>query len=149
MDGENNQDFEASRKKLEEMIARQAEQQQKHGEQVGQVVSRQQRLEDSFIQLVEMVSNIDHRVDGVEALRASDQERSLRLEEVTALLVQMVRNHDDRLDSHEDRLDTLRETMEEMIETHRRTDERLDAFINVLERYISEGRNGNGGSPKP
>ncbi len=29
-----------------------------------------------------------------------------------------------------------------MIDTHRHTEEKLDAFIGVLERYISEGRNG-------
>jgi 3-phenylpropionate/cinnamic acid dioxygenase small subunit len=31
-----------------------------------------------------------------------------------------------------------------MVDTHRHTEEKLDAFIGVLERYISEGRNDKG-----
>ena len=31
-----------------------------------------------------------------------------------------------------------------MADTHRQTEEKLDAFIGVLERYISAGRNGKG-----
>jgi hypothetical protein len=36
----------------------------------------------------------------------------------------------------------------EMLDTHRHTEERLDAFITVLERYISEDRNGKDGNTK-
>lgn len=36
----------------------------------------------------------------------------------------------------------VNEVMAAMLETHRHTEERLDAFIGVLERYLSEGRNG-------
>lgn len=39
----------------------------------------------------------------------------------------------------------MNEVVAVMVETHRRTEEKLDAFIGVLERYISEGRNGKGG----
>src|SRR5215211_6188807 len=41
----------------------------------------------------------------------------------------------------------MNEVVAVMAETHRHTEEKLDAFIGVLERYISEGRNGkaNGG----
>jgi uncharacterized phage infection (PIP) family protein YhgE len=38
------------------------------------------------------------------------------------------------------------EVLAAMLETHRHTEEKLDAFIGVLERYISEGRNGGGGA---
>jgi uncharacterized coiled-coil protein SlyX len=37
----------------------------------------------------------------------------------------------------------LNEVVAAMLETHKHTEEKLDAFIRVLERYISEGRNGN------
>jgi hypothetical protein len=36
----------------------------------------------------------------------------------------------------------MNEVVAVMLDTHRHTEERLDAFIGVLERYISEGRNG-------
>lgn len=41
----------------------------------------------------------------------------------------------------------MNEVVAVMAETHRHTEEKLDAFIGVLERYISEGRDGrsNGG----
>lgn len=39
----------------------------------------------------------------------------------------------------------MNEVVAAMLETHRHTEERLDAFIGVLERYISEGRNGQSG----
>ena len=41
----------------------------------------------------------------------------------------------------------MNEVVAVMADTHRHTEEKLNAFIGVLERYISEGRNGkaNGG----
>lgn len=36
----------------------------------------------------------------------------------------------------------VNEVLAAMLETHRHTEAKLDAFIGVLERYISEGRNG-------
>jgi peptidoglycan hydrolase CwlO-like protein len=38
----------------------------------------------------------------------------------------------------------MNEVVAVMADTHSRTEEKLDAFIGVLERYISEGRNGKG-----
>ncbi|HEV7890035.1 MAG TPA: hypothetical protein VGP08_05325 [Pyrinomonadaceae bacterium] len=38
----------------------------------------------------------------------------------------------------------MNEVVAVMVETHRHTEEKLDAFIGVLERYIIEGRNGKG-----
>lgn len=39
----------------------------------------------------------------------------------------------------------MNEVVAVMVDTHRHTEEKLDAFIGVLERYISQDRNGNGG----
>jgi len=39
----------------------------------------------------------------------------------------------------------MNEVVAVMADTHRHTEEKLDAFIGVLERYISEGRNGRAG----
>jgi 3-phenylpropionate/cinnamic acid dioxygenase small subunit len=38
----------------------------------------------------------------------------------------------------------MNEVIAVLADTHRHTEERLDAFMGVLERYISEGRNGKG-----
>lgn len=38
----------------------------------------------------------------------------------------------------------LNEVVAVMADTHRHTEEKLDAFIGVLERYISDGRNSEG-----
>jgi orotate phosphoribosyltransferase-like protein len=38
----------------------------------------------------------------------------------------------------------MNEVVAVMADTHRHTEEKLDAFIGVLERYISEGQNGKG-----
>jgi predicted naringenin-chalcone synthase len=43
----------------------------------------------------------------------------------------------------------MNEVAAAMLETHKHTEEKLDAFIGVLERYISEGRNGNSGGNGP
>ncbi len=40
----------------------------------------------------------------------------------------------------------MNEVVAVMADTHRHTEEKLDAFIGVLERYISEGRNGRANS---
>jgi cupin superfamily acireductone dioxygenase involved in methionine salvage len=40
----------------------------------------------------------------------------------------------------------MNEVVAVMVETHRHTEEKLDAFIGVLERYISEDRNGKNGA---
>ena len=37
----------------------------------------------------------------------------------------------------------MNEVVAVMADTHRHTEEKLDAFIGVLERYISQGRNGS------
>jgi cupin superfamily acireductone dioxygenase involved in methionine salvage len=39
----------------------------------------------------------------------------------------------------------MNEVVAAMLDAHKHTEERLDAFIGVLERYISEDRNGKGG----
>jgi len=227
----NNQDFEASLKRLEEMVVRQAERQQRAEESSEQTNAHQKRLEESLVtlaeshallvqlmrnhderlddldtshrrlienderlgarieelraeaiesdkrfsagieemraeaverdkrldarfeamvemhvQLMERASNTDYRMERLESAQAENDEHWRRFTEAHALLVQMIRNHDERLDLSVESDERLNAKFEEMLETHRHTEERLDAFIAVLERYISEGR--NGGAPK-
>jgi hypothetical protein len=233
MSNGNSQDFEAGLKGLEELVAQQAERQQRVEESSEQTNARQQRLEEAFIQLVEshallvqMVRNHEERLDdlnashnrlienderlgarlveiaegqresderlgaGIEEMRAEAAERTKRLDarfeevfgmhvqlmerasntdyrldrlelaraendehwgrftEAQALLVQMIRNHDERLDMSVESDERLTAKFAEMLDTHRHTEERLDAFITVLERYISEDRNGKDGNTK-
>ena len=63
---------------------------------------------------------------------ASNQQRVE--ERVTSLETDMA--HMARTQAH------VNEVLAVMLETHRHMEQRLDAFIGVLERYISEGRNG-------
>jgi hypothetical protein len=100
-----------------------------------------------------MVRKIDPQVDRLKLAREDDDERARRFAEADAWLVRRVRDYEEHLDVSFDSDERLRESderlntkFEEMLETHRHTEERLDAFIAVLERYISEGR--NGGAPK-
>ena len=44
---------------------------------------------------------------------------------------------------HDREIATLRESASDIDERGRQTDERLNALINTVERYISERRNGN------
>lgn len=66
------------------------------------------------------------------------EERVTRLETNMAEMVREVRQVT-RAQAH------MNEVVAAMLDTHRHTEERLDAFIGVLERYISEDRNGKSG----
>ena len=61
--------------------------------------------------------------------------RVARLEDAFVRLVQLAENTDSRMDRIEAGIEALTEA-----QTH--TEERLNALINTVERYISEGRNG-------
>ncbi len=116
-----------------------------------EAAERTKRLDARFeevigmhVQLMERASNTDYRMERLESARAENDEHWRRFTEAHALLVQMIRNHDERLDLSVESDERLNAKFEEMLETHRHTEERLDAFITMLERYISEGRNGQG-----
>jgi ATP:corrinoid adenosyltransferase len=93
------------------------------------------------------------RIEGArekdEEARKKDSARITRLEESFQLLVQLAQNHDERLVTLDERLITLTEaqirTSEQiaaMSERTAETDERLNALIAVVERYISnKGQN--------
>jgi hypothetical protein len=72
-----------------------------------------------------------------------DEVRLTRLEDAFATLVNIARITDERLDTMQTRLGTLTEKMATLAEAQAYTDQRLSALIDVVERYISRGENGN------
>ncbi len=88
-------------------------------------------------QQAQFVANQQQISERVSSLETSMNERVSRLEtnmaEIAQAQTQMM-----QAQAH------MNEVVAVMAETHRHTEEKLDAFIDVLERYISEGRNGRG-----
>jgi hypothetical protein len=72
-----------------------------------------------------------------------DEGRLTRLEDAFVTLVSIARITDERLDTMESRLGTLSENMTRLAEAQTHTDQRLSALIDVVERYVSRGGNGN------
>lgn len=81
-------------------------------------------------QQAQFVSNQQQISERISGLETNMNERVSRLETNMAEMA--------RAQTH------MNEVVAVMAETHRHTEEKLDAFIGVLERYISEGRNGQG-----
>lgn len=77
-----------------------------------------------------------------------DETRLTRLEDAFAMLVNIARITDERLDNTHERLDTmesrlgiLTEKMTALAEAQAYVDQRLSALIDVVERYISRDEN--------
>jgi hypothetical protein len=104
-------------------------------EQQAQFTGDMQLLKESQVRLTA-------KVDTLTEIQANSETRLGRVEDSFVLLVQMAKLTDERLDILTNKTDTLSEKMEALAEAQRHTDERLNTFIEILERYISEGRNG-------
>lgn len=105
----------------------------------------QSRMDFILQQQAELTSKVDALVE----IQARSETRLGRVEESFVLLVQMAKITDDRLDTLADqvrvltdKVNTLTDNVEALAEAQRHTDERLNALIGVVERYISNGRNG-------
>jgi hypothetical protein len=104
-------------------------------EQQAQMVVNEEKAEERIARL----ENAQIQTEGKMSELAEVQTRMSRMQEhmneVVAMIADAQARSDERQVHIDERLDTL-------INAQIRTDERLDMFINVLERYISEGRNG-------
>jgi hypothetical protein len=113
--------------------------------------------------IIKQQAQLTTRVDTLVELQASAETRSRRLEESFVVLVELSKVTDERLDDTDRRLntltvrlDTLTERMvalaeaqtrtdlrmEELIGAQAHTDGRLNALIDIVERYIARGGNG-------
>jgi ATP:corrinoid adenosyltransferase len=117
-----------------------------------------EEMEKTMQFILEQQAQFTTNFQKIEAAREKDEEarkkdsaRITRLEESFQLLVQLAQNHDERLVTLDERLVTLAEaqirTSEQIAAMNERTaetDERLNALIAVVERYISsKGQNGS------
>jgi predicted nucleic acid-binding Zn-ribbon protein len=87
-------------------------------------------------QLTVNLDRLSEKVDKLTEVQAQNESRTKQLEESFLVLVQLATNMDERMDTADERMHAL-------TEAQRQTDERLSAFINAVERYISERRNGD------
>ena len=99
--------------------------------------------------ILEQQAQLTSKVDALVGIQAHSETRLSRVEESFVLLVQMAKITDERLDTLTDKVSVLTDkvsvltdNVEALAEAQRHTDERLNALITVVDRYISDGRNG-------
>ncbi len=119
-------------------------------EQQAQFTSDMNLLKDSQTQLTARVDRLACQVEALAEIQAQAETRLSRVEESFVLLVQMARITDERLDNLSEKMGMLTEAqartdnkLADLAEAQTHTDERLNTLINVIERYISKGSNGN------
>ena len=115
-------------------------------EQQTQLIARVDRL----VQIqTEVGSSLSQKIEALAEFQAHSETRLSRVEESFILLVQMAKITDERLDSLTEsqarlgnKVEELAEMQKSLTESQKNTDEGLNTLIQVVERYISEGRNG-------
>lgn len=82
------------------------------------------------------IDALGEKVDALADVQKHAEERWTRTEEGIRALLSIA-------EIHEREIESLGQKIAAVSENGRATDERLNALINVVERQISEGRNGN------
>ncbi len=154
---------------LDELKARYAVMNERIDRRIAEVQAETLKIREGNAQFREMVSNLERRVDLVEYTQDRDEDRLVRVEDVGPTLINMLSRQEERLDlqrlEYKVRQQELEDKLKEMAEAQKQaseaqteaqkryteagqqTEERLNAFIVVLESYIQESqqrRNGNG-----
>ena len=88
---------------------------------------------------------VGHRVKDIAERQDKAQEQIDLLIQSTLGLNAIIGDFTKRQTESEQRMKELDQKMMELAEAQARTDERLNAFIVTVERYLSEGRNGKNG----
>jgi chaperonin cofactor prefoldin len=101
-----------------------------------------EELEKRVEFIIEHQAQLTAKVEELAAIQSQSEIRLSRVEESFVLLVQMAKITDSRLDTLTQNVDTLTEKVIALTDAQKNTDERLNTLIGVVERYISEGRNG-------
>ncbi|MCI0487244.1 MAG: hypothetical protein L0229_11665 [Blastocatellia bacterium] len=104
--------------------------------------ARANRMEETIALALQLMRKSDDKIDILADFQAGAEARISRLEEAFAMLVQLARIADERIDTTDEKVEALNEKFDAMMEAHKNTEERLNAFIAVLERYMAERRNG-------
>jgi chromosome segregation ATPase len=126
-------------------------------EQQAQLSVKLSLLTDKVDAMAGKVDKLAEMVDVLSRIQVRDEARLSRVEESFIVLVQLARITDERLDELEGRADKLEqradklsENMAMLVEAQARTSnnvadlaESQKVFIDLMERYIGKGNNGN------
>jgi DNA repair ATPase RecN len=82
------------------------------------------------------------KIDALALAQERNEKKWERTEEGIRALLSIAEIHQTEIASMTEGMQRLSEEMRNLGETTRNTDERLNALINIVERQISEGRNG-------
>lgn len=92
--------------------------------------------------ILEQQAKTDVRLDVLAVVQERSERKWDRTEEGIRALLSIAEIHEREIGSHERQITAQSEQILSLSETTRSTDERLNALINIVERQISEGRNG-------
>ena len=100
------------------------------------------KMEFIIEQQAQFVVDIQKLYETLDAERAARHEQFNKLSESIVGVVSIVGHLAESQRSMKEDLKSLKDDVKALQEQSRETGERLNIFINVVERYISEGRNG-------
>jgi hypothetical protein len=102
-----------------------------------------EEMEKTMQFILEQQAQFTANFQRLEEAREKDSARLTRLEDSFQLLVQVAQSHDERLVALAEAQMRTNEQIAAINERTAETDERLNALIAVVERYISRGGNGS------
>ena len=92
--------------------------------------------------IIDMQAKSSAKIDDLVETQKRAEEKWSRTEEGIRALLAIAELHEREIQSHSEQIMKNSEQILSLGEQTRSTDERLNALINVVERQISEGRNG-------
>src|SRR6266545_3203194 len=92
--------------------------------------------------IIDMQAKSSAKIDDLVETQKRAEEKWSRTEEGIRALLAIAELHEREIQSHSEQIMKNSEQILSLSEQTRSTDERLNALINVVERQISEGRNG-------
>ena len=104
--------------------------------------ARANRMEEAIALALQLIRKSDEKVDIPADFQAGAEARISRLEEAFAMLVQLAKIADERIDTLDEKFEAMTDNFNALTDAQKNTEERLNSFIAILERYIAEGRKG-------
>ena len=93
--------------------------------------------QENFI--INTLAQLTSKVDALADVNTEDRRRIARLENGMDLLIRMSEQHDSRMEQIETNMVEMSKGINKLVGAQSESNERLNVFINVLERYISGG----------